>query len=132
MAALLTVNGIELPPPKRGLSLILTQAVNNGRNANAEVIGERVGRRNNKYNNLEWPALDHKQWSQIVSLFSEFFVTAKIYSMESDDWLTIKMYPGDFSAEPYWIDRDPTSSRYMMPTLFLNCKVNIIDCGILD
>ena len=34
------------------------------------------------------------------------------------------MYPGDRSAEPYWLDPETG-----LPSLYVNCKVNIIDVG---
>lgn len=37
--------------------------------------------------------------------------------------ITIKMYPGDRTAEPYWIDSDGN------PITYQSCKVNLIDCG---
>ena len=37
------------------------------------------------------------------------------------------MYPGDRSAQVYWLDEDHTK-----PKNFKDCKVNIIDCGLIE
>ena len=130
--AFLEINGIEFPCPSTGLEIIISTAVNSARNANAEVIGEKVGRDVLKYNNLHWSWLPGETWEQMLTVFSNFFVTAKVWDMCGGEWKTIKMYPGDRSAEVYWIDNDPTSPRYLKPKNYRNCKVNIIDCGLLE
>ncbi len=125
--AFLEVNGIELPCPSTGLEIILSDAVNSGRNANAEVVAEKVGRTNIKYNNLRWAWLTKDEWSLICSLFSEFFVMAKVWNPVANDFVTVKMYPGDRTAEVYWLEEDGVT-----PKNFRDCKVNIIDCGLAD
>ena len=123
----LTINGVDVPCPSKGLEIIISTAVNSGRNAQAEVIGEKVGRDVLKYNNLQWSWLTAQQWATICSLFDSFFVTARVWDMAHARWVTVKMYPGDRSAEVYWID--PITKE---PQNFINCKVNIIDCGLLS
>lgn len=127
MEAIITINGKEFPAPQRGLEFIVSTNVNSGRNANGEVIGQVVGRNQNKANNLVWPFLDAQTWAEMLQEFDDFFVIATIPDMVHNTWQTIKMYPGDRSAEPYWID--PVTK---LPTHYINCKVNIIDCGELS
>ena len=124
--AFLEVNGIELPCPSVGLEIILSDAVNSGRNANAEVIAEKVGRTNLKYNNLMWKWLTLDEWHLICSLFSNFFVTAKVWNPAENQFVTLKMYPGDRTAQVYWLNEDKTTIKN-----FMDCKVNIIDCGLV-
>ena len=125
--AFLEVNGIELPCPSTGLEIVLSDAVNSGRNANAEVIAEKVGKTNIKYNNLKWAWLTKDEWYQICSLFSNFFVMAKVWNPAKNDFEIIKMYPGDRTAEVYWLEEDGVT-----PKNFKDCKVNIIDCGLVE
>lgn len=125
--AFLEVNGIELPCPSTGLEIVLSDAVNSGRNANAEVIAEKVGKTNIKYNNLRWAWLTRDEWHLIISLFSNFFVMAKVWNPAKNDFEIIKMYPGDRTAEVYWLEEDGVT-----PKDFKDCKVNIIDCGLVD
>lgn len=123
--AFLEINGVAVPCPSTGLEVIISTAVNSGRNAQAEVIGERVGRDIVKYNNLRWAWLTQSEWSMICSLFNNFFVVAKVFNPEINGFQYIKMYPGDRSAQIYWINKDESIRN------FRDCKVNIIDCGIL-
>lgn len=127
MAAFLEVNGIELPCPSTGLEIILSDAVNSGRNANAEVIAEKVGVTNIKYNNLKWTWLTRDEWHLITSLFTNFFVVAKVWNPVTNGFESIKMYPGDRTAEVYWLEEDGIT-----PKNFKDCKVNIIDCGLIE
>ena len=127
MAAFLEVNGIELPCPSTGLEIILSDAVNSGRNANAEVIAEKVGKTNLKYNNLRWAWLTRDEWSLICSVFENFFVVAKVWNPLKNDFESIKMYPGDRTGEVYWLEEDG-----LTPKNFKDCKVNIIDCGLVE
>ena len=124
--AFLEVNGIELPCPSTGLEIILSDAVNSGRNANAEVIAEKVGKTNLKYNNLRWAWLTKDEWHLICSVFSEFFVVAKVWNPLTNGFESLKMYPGDRTAEVYWLEPDGVT-----PKNFRDCKVNIIDCGLV-
>ena len=125
--AFLEVNGVQLPCPSVGLEVILSDAVNSGRNANAEVIAEKVGKTNLKYNNLQWTWLTNEEWCLICSLFSNFFVTAKVYNPAKGGFETIKMYPGDRTAQLYWTEADGVT-----PKNWYQCKVNIIDCGLVE
>ena len=117
------VNGQDLPYPKRGVKPIVTTVVNAGRNANGVVVGQRIGRDQYKLDGLEWPWLTAEQWSYILSLISSFYFYVTFPDPVTNEAITIKMYCGDRSAEPYWVD------GYGHPTHYLNCKVNFIDTG---
>lgn len=119
----LAINGYELPPPKRGVRPIVTTVVDAGRNANGAVVGQRVGRDQYKIDGLEWSWLTAEQWSRILGILSSFFVYVTFIDPVSNGRKTIKMYCGDRSAEPYWVDGNGK------PTHYRNCKVNLIDCG---
>ena len=124
MAGLITVNGVDIPYPKRGLNIQVATLVDSARNANGVVVGQKIGRDQYKLNALEWPWLTAEEWSTILRLFNNFFVTVRFPDPVSNDWRTLRMYPGDRSAEPYWL-RDNVG----LPTHYRNCKVNIIDVG---
>lgn len=119
----ISVNGYVLPPPKRGVRPIVTTVVDAGRNANGAVVGQRVGRDQYKIDALEWPWLTAQQWSGILAALSSFFVNVTFTDPVSNSLVTIRMYCGDRSAEPYFTD---SSGR---PTHYRNCKVNLIDTG---
>ncbi len=119
----LAINGQELPPPKRGVHPIVVTVVDSARNANGAVIGQRVGRDQYKIDGLEWSYLTAEEWSRILSLLSDFFVNVTFIDPVSNSPKTIRMYCGDRTAEPYWVDKNGH------PTHYIHCKVNLIDTG---
>ena len=122
--AFIKINGLVCPYPKRGLELMTATIVDAARNANGTTVGQRVGRDQYKINSLIWPALSAAQWSAILQQFKNFYVTVTFPDRVNNTWKTLRMYPGDRTAEPYWLDENTG-----LPTLYINCKVNIIDCG---
>ena len=120
--AYITVNGYDFPPPKRGVKPTVTTLVDAG-NANGTVVGQRVGRDQYKIDTLEWPWLDAETWSNMLRVLDNFFVMVTFVDPVSNSYRTLKMYPGDRTAEPYWVDGSDK------PTHYMNCKVNLIDCG---
>lgn len=121
--AYLRINGYDLPPPKRGVEPIVTTIIDAGRDANGTVIGQRIGRDQYKLNNLEWPWLTAGEWSLILSLLSHFFVYVTFPDPVTNNPITLKMYCGDRTAEPYYVDENG------QPTHYRNCRVNLIDVG---
>lgn len=119
----LKINGYELPPPKRGVHPIVTTVVDAGRNANGAVVGQRVGRDQYKIDNLEWAWLTAAEWSRILSMLNNFFVNVTFIDPVTNREKTLKMYCGDRSAEPYWVDANGH------PTHYRDCKFNLIDTG---
>lgn len=121
--AYLEINGYELPPSKRGVSVVVTTVVDASRNANGAVVGQRVGRDLYKIDGLEWSWLTAEQWERILKTLSNFFVYVTFNDPVTNGRKTIKMYCGDRTGEPYWVDGDGK------PTHYRDCKVNLIDCG---
>lgn len=121
--AYLAINGYELPPSKRGVRVTVTTVVNAGRNANGAVVGQRVGRDQYKVDGLEWAWLTAEQWETILSSLRNFFVYVTFHDPVTHAKKTIKMYPGDRTGEPYWVDENGR------PTHYRNCKFNLIDTG---
>ena len=119
----LAINGYELPPPKRGVKPTIATIVDSARNANGTVVGQRVGRDQYKIDGLEWPWLSAEVWSQILTILDQFFVYVTLVDPVTNSRKTVKMYCGDRSAEPYWLDTDGN------PTFYRNCKFNLIDTG---
>lgn len=121
--AYISINGYDLPPCKRGVKVTVTTVVNSGRDANGAVVGQRIGRDQYKIEALEWSYLTAEQWQTILSLISDFFFYVTFNDPVTNERKTVKMYCGDRTAEPYWVDGNGT------PTHYINCKVNLIDCG---
>lgn len=124
--AFITINGQEFPEPDNVWELITYTNVTAGRNAQGEFIGDRVGRDQYKVNNLQWSWLPADVWANMCRAFSAFVVTARIWDPADNDWVSIQMYPGDRSAT------GGTNDEYSRPLIYRLCKVNIIDCGVID
>lgn len=121
--AYLMINGYSLPYPKRGVTPTVSTLVNAGRNANGVVVAQKIGRDQYKIDNLEFPWLSAGEWSRILSILDHFFVDVTFYDPVSNGRKTVKMYTGDRTAEPYWVDSNGK------PTWYRNCKFNLIDTG---
>lgn len=102
----------------------LATIVDSARNANAVVVGQVVGREQQKIDNLEWAYLTAEQWSSLLQEFKNFYVMVTYPDMVNNTWTTRKMYPGDRTAEPFHLDPET-----QLPIDYINCKVNLIDCG---
>lgn len=124
--AVLTINGREFPSPDIGGNLIVVINVSDGKNALGEFVGQKVGRDQHKFEGLQWKFLDAATWSAMLQEFSKFVVTARIPDMVNNRMMTIRMYPGNRTATP--IEFDPDG----LPTMYQDCKVNIIDCGVME
>lgn len=119
------INSLVCPYPKRGVRLLTATLVDSARNTNGTVVGQKLGRDQYKIDALEWPMLTATQWSAILKQFSSnFYANVTFPDMVNNQWKTLKMYPGDRTAEPYWLDE-----KTGLPVTYINCKVNIIDVG---
>ena len=123
MEPYITINGKAFPFPKRGLSVQVVTVVNSGRAANGRVIAQRVGRDQEKLNNCVWPVLDAKTWSEMLQEFAKFDLEVRYPDPVTNTWTTRRMYPGDRSGEPYYLNDDGTVKTY------INCTCNLIDRG---
>ncbi len=126
MAQFFKINGVDVPCPSYGLNIVMSTAVNSGRNAHATVIGERVGRDIVKYESLKWNYLPAEIWAKILKLTENFFFTAQVVDMMNNQFVTLKMYRGDIKATPYFIDHNTG-----LPRRYKDCGFNIIDCGVI-
>lgn len=124
--AVITINGREFPSPDIGGSLLVATNVNSGKNANGEFVGQKVGRDQHKFEGLQWKFLDAATWAAMLQELDKFVVTARIPDMVHNGWMTIRMYPGNRTATPVEFDSSG------MPTKYRDCKVNIIDCGVME
>lgn len=124
MTAFIRINGNAYPQPRRGLELMTATLVDSARNANGVVVGQVIGREQQKINNVEWGYLTAAQWSAILKEFESFYVTVSYPDMVNNCWTTRKMYPGDRTATPFHLDENTG-----LPLDYINCKVNLIDVG---
>lgn len=121
MSDFLIINGVNFPSPRPGMQIVNSQTVDSGRNTNNAVVGQLVGRKLWKINNLEWVGLDAATWATMKQALSPFFVPV---TFTGDDNVrhTIYMYPGDTTGEPLKLDG-------IFYSMYRTCKFNLIDCG---
>lgn len=125
MSNFITINGIELPQPSRGLGLHIATLVDSARNSRGEVIGQKIGRDQQKIENVEWKVLSAAEWGRILQILdANFYSEVKYVDMVTGRWTTRRMYCGDRTAKVFKVD--PQTG---LPTMYSECKVNFIDCG---
>lgn len=120
----LLVNGVKMPIPASGsLKQTTITVVDSARNANAVVIGQKIGRDQSK---LEFvaPFLTASEWSNILSIFERSFINSvTYYDQQKGTKITREMYVNDRTAEPYSIDENGNV------TVWKDCSFNLIDTG---
>lgn len=124
MEPFIKINGMAVPYPDQGLEFIETTAVNSSRNTNAVMVGQVVGRPQQKINNLVWSSLPAETWAWLCQQFKSFYFMCTYPDMTYNRWTTRKMYPGDRTAKPIHVDPETG-----LPDIYAQCKVNIIDVG---
>lgn len=117
----LIIEGVRFPCPAPGLEIIHSQTVDSGRNASNAVIGQKVGRKLWKLNNLQWNGLDAQTWAEMKQALEPFFVLVT-FTGDDNQRHTIHMYPSDTTGQPLFV-------KDMSYTRFRNCKFNLVDCG---
>ncbi len=121
--AVITINGREFPAPDIGANLLVATNVTDGKNALGEFVGQKVGRDQYKFDSLQWKFLDAATWSAILREFDKFVVTARIPDMVNNQFMTIRMYPGNRTATPVAFDGNG------LPTQYRDGTVNLGACG---
>lgn len=153
---LFLINGY-IPPDnfRYGYTEDTEQLIQSQRNSQGVVVAKKIGtdggKRLLKFNNLEWPLLPNSdyRWLQeqiekfycyitfydarkgYVAMSNDPFTGTTLYStgtMTAGGYVTKKFYWGDFSAEPWKFERD-TDNGLLLPSYYINVKVNLIDCG---
>lgn len=117
----LIVNGVLFPPPRNTMEIVHSQVVDSGRNVNGAVVGQKIGRKLWKINNLEWAGLDPETWKRMKHALDDFFVPVT-FTNDFNERITVTMYPGDVTSKPLFV-------KDMTYTQFEKCKFNLIDCG---
>jgi hypothetical protein len=120
------IDDLVCPYPAIGFKMQTATMVNNARNANGVLVGQKVGRELQQME-IEWAHLTASVWSQILKRLSKFYIRVRYPDMVSNVWNTRTMYPGNRSAEVFKIDRNTSK-----PVEYIHCKVNLIDVGKND
>lgn len=105
---------------------ITTTVVNAGRNVDAEVIGEQIGRTQSKIDTYKIPFLYAHEWSKILNIFKDQIVrTVRYFDQEANAFITRDMYVSDRSATVFAYKQDG-SGRV---EIWKDCELHLIDMG---
>ncbi len=121
MAALVTVNGVELPEPST-YNATSSTIVDSARNVEGVVVGS-VVRKNVSKVELSWKYLTVQQWANILSVVTDnFYNSVTFFSQNTGGYETKQMYHGD-PTSGMW-RRDPQSGEVLGWT---NCAISLIE-----
>lgn len=115
---------IWLPNPEitSGEGIIATM-VNSGRNANAVVTAQKIGRDQDK-TTMEWNYMNKAEWEELVGfLDTNFYFDFTYYSPVARQKITRKCYVSDRKWKPWDIDSNGN------PIAYKNCSLSIVDTG---
>ena len=120
-ADFLIINNVRMPIPAYGMTIDSAVVVDAGRNANGQVVGQVIGRRQYKINNLSWHGLSEEQIKMIMDALEPFYVPVTFRDVDGTV-RTVTMYPGDTSGKPLYI-------KDMHYTMMEDFHFNLIDTG---
>lgn len=127
MFSMQALNGsmtILLPNPDNpSAENLISTLVNSGRNANAIVTAQKIGRDQEKVS-MTWSFLNKEEWEELLRFWDQnFFFNFTYYSRVKGQRITRKCYIGDRKDKPFDIDEDGT------PVAYRDCSANIVDTG---
>ena len=127
MFTMQSLNGgeiIEIPnPDQNSAKNIIETLVNSGRNADAVVVAQKIGRDQEK-TEMSWNYLPKEDWEKMLRFWdTNFFFNFTYYSPVAGTKITRKFYVGDRTYQPYDIDANGN------PIAYKECKLNVIDTG---
>jgi hypothetical protein len=118
------INGVVLPYPSTGLVVQRQQFVDSARNAQGQVVAQKINRRILKFDSLVWKHLTASEWRAILQEIEKF--TGELYFWDNltGTFITRQVYWGDASEEVFKIN--PSTGEVLE---YLNCKCALIDMG---
>lgn len=117
------LNGKVFPAPAAGLNISRIQLVDSTRNSNGQVVAQKIGKRQLKFDNFVWNNLDAQTWHEILVEIEKFEVMVQFYDVSVADWVILRCYFGDAKETPIKFDKQG------IPTRYSTCQCNIIDMG---
>lgn len=118
---------IQIPNPEQDSAKnLIATLVNAGRNANAVVVAQKLGRDQEK-TEMSWKYLTRNEWETLLRFWDKnFYFNFTYYSRIQGQKITRKFYIGDRSDRPYPIGLDMKTGQ---PLGYLDCVANVIDTG---
>jgi hypothetical protein len=115
---------IWLPNPDNpSAENLISTLVNSGRNANAIVTAQKIGRDQEK-TTMTWSFLNKEEWEELLRFWNKnFFFNFTYYSRVEGRRITRKFYIGDRKDKPFAVDEDG------IPIAYRDCSANVVDTG---
>ena len=115
---------LAVPFPSSG-AFETARIVDSARNANGVVVGQQIGRSNDKQN-MSWNVLPTTKWWEMNQFIEDngLFFWCHYFNHNLGSWYDRWFYCGNFSCEPTMVDASTGIPKY-----YLNCSVNVIDTG---
>ena len=102
---------------------LISTLVNSGRNANAIVTAQKIGRDQEK-TTMTWSFLNKDEWEELLRFWDKnFFFKFTYYSRVKGQRITRTFYIGDRKDKPFDIDFDG------YPIAYRDCSANVVDTG---
>ena len=102
---------------------LISTLVNSGRNANAIVTAQKIGRDQEK-TTMTWNYLNKEEWEELLRFWDKnFFFKFTYYSRVKGQRITRTFYIGDRKDKPFDIDFDG------VPTAYRDRSANVVDTG---
>lgn len=120
------VNGQAIPVPGE-FTMTTQQLVDSERNANAQVVAQKINRRQLKFDSVHWSYLTYDQWLKIRRMIENFECNLTYWDDYENKIVTRRFYFGDSSATPF--EWDSKNHAVAKPLSYINCQCNIIDMG---
>ena len=115
---------INLPnPDTESADNLIATLVNSGRNANAVVTAQKIGRDQEK-TSMSWNYLEKDEWEKLLRFWDvNFFFNFTYYSRVQGTKITRKFYISDRTDRPFQVDANG------IPIAYVNCTANVVDTG---
>ena len=110
-------------PNKDSAAATIATLVNSGRNANAVVTAQKIGRDQDK-TQLDWTYLDKEEWEKLLRFFDKnFYFIFTYYSPVAGHKISRIFYVSDRTYRPFDIDANGE------PTAYTDCSLSVVDTG---
>ena len=115
---------IMLPNPDMdSAKATIATMVNSGRNANAVVTAQKIGRDQDK-TELAWTYLEKDEWEKLLAFFDEnFYFIFTYYSPVAQHKISRVFYVSDRTYRPFQVDEQG------IPIAYRDCTLNVVDTG---
>lgn len=124
MTSLTSGTTIWLPNPEvSSADGLIATIVNSGRNANAVITAQKIGRDQDK-TSMKWSFLHKDTWEALLQFWdANFFFNFTYYSPVAGTKITRKFYISDRTYKYYDIDENGN------PTAYKECDAKVVDTG---